>query len=205
MENTNIGNEQLNRIKIGLPKGDLFKYSSQIICALMGNCIKPKKLSYQNCKYEIYLTKLRDIPHLLENNILDVGITCDEWIVETGADVEIVKRLDWCDTKISLIGCEAIDSIKYITCITEYPNIAKKYFESKQIKHKIYKISGSSEAFVPHRFDYCVDCVETQSTLNANDLREIDILLSSKIVLAKAPSFELRIDELLERIEHIAL
>lgn len=207
MGNTNIGNKPLNRIKIGLPKGSFIKYSNKIIATLIGNCLEEKRLSYQNDLYEVYLVKLRDVPKLLENNIIDVGITCDEWLAETGAKVEVLKKLDWCDTKISLIGCIEIEKMadKKISCITEYPNIAKRYFEAKNIEHSIYTISGSSEAFVPNRFDYCIDCVETQGTLNANKLNEIEVILRSKIVLARSNQSNASIDELLGCIEGLVL
>lgn len=209
MENTSIGNNtNKKKIRIGLPKGSFIKYSNQIVSMLIGTPIVAKKLYYENDLYEIYLTKFRDVPKLIKNNVLDYGISCDEWITEIGEKIEIVTHLDWCDTKISLIGCESLESKKgqLVTCVTEYPNIAKRFFESKQINYSIYHISGSSEAFVPNCFDYCVDCVETQETLNANGLSELEIILKSKVALVTSSNKECALDNnLLSCIKNISL
>lgn len=69
------------------------------------------------------------------------------------------------------------------SCVTEFPNIASKYFKEQGIECNIFHISGSSEACVPQIFDWCIDCVETGTTLLENDLMEKEIILESKVAL----------------------
>ncbi len=174
-----------SKIRVGLPKGGLKSRSLFLIEKLLHKEIDKRKLSFSNEYFDIYLLKHRDIPRMVESGLLDIGITSIEWIEENGNDVEILHELDWCNTRVSLItSCfESSFSQTPVKCITEFPNIARRYFEEKGIPAFIYKISGSSEACVGSIFNCCVDCVETGATLAENGLIEYTVLLNSKIVV----------------------
>ena len=124
--------------------------------------------------------KHRDIPVLIEKGILDYGITSDEWLEETGAQLLRIKELDWCDTSIYLIvHKDSFGQLK--NCVSEYVNIARRYFKDNEME--IEYVSGSCEALVPTEFDCCIGCVESGVTLSQNDLIVRETLLQSKIVL----------------------
>ena len=174
-------------VKIGLPKGVVKSKSLELIEELLGIKADKNRLNFSKDDVNIYLLKHRDIPKLIERGKIDVGITSLEWIEETESYVEILQELDWCDTRISLISSKensVLDSDRTIHCITEFPNISKKFFEAnKKTNVKIELISGSSEALVPSLYNCCVDCVETGSTLKVHNLYEEHIILKSKVVL----------------------
>lgn len=173
-----------NMISIGLPKGGLKKYSLNFISNLIGEPVESKKLSFSTENYTIFLLKHRDIPRFLECGLIDVGITSIEWVEESGIELNLVMMLNWCDTRISLIESKEKDRTgDSRSCVTEFPNIASKYFKEQGIECNIFHISGSSEACVPQIFDWCIDCVETGTTLLENDLMEKEIILESKVAL----------------------
>lgn len=125
--------------------------------------------------------KHRDIPKMINEGLLDVGITSYEWIAESETNLKILKELDWCNTSIALIGKEMKNG--KAKCATEFSNIANRYIGERKLDIEVYKISGSGEAGIPGLFDYCVDCVETGETLKQNGLVVLDEILPSKIML----------------------
>lgn len=187
-------------MKLGLPKGIVKDKSLDLIKKLDGTIIGKSQLSFQIGNDIAILLKHRDIPKLIVEDYIDYAITSEEWIIESQNEknVEIIKKLSWCTTKIQLITKENTDIIK--TCVTEFYNISSKYFSGKDVE--IYKLSGSTEGSVGILFDSTIDCVETGNTLAENNLQAIDTLLISDLVLIKKlgkekTEFEERIVELL--------
>lgn len=193
-------------LRIGLPKGVVKQKSMSLIEQLVGSPINRKKLFHTDGRhFEFFLLKHRDIPHLLENGELDVGITSTEWILERRIPLHVLTELDWCDTRISLIGTrngKDRKSDKPLRCVTEFPNITKAYLEEAALQHNVtlVNLSGSSEGLVPHVFDCCVDCVETGETLAEHDLVEWKTIVESKIVVVckqPKPNGDSRLDVVL--------
>lgn len=183
-------------INIGLPKGNVFNKSKELVEKFTGNSIIDGKLKVGYENFRFYFLKHRDIPFFVESGKLDYGITSDEWIVETGVSVTRIKELDWCDTKIALIKSENYGG-DLLTCVTEFENIARKYFEDNV---QIERISGSSEALVPEMYSCCIDCVESGKTLNVNDLVIADIIMYSKMVLIGKTKTTIAIENILKHI-----
>lgn len=173
-------------IRIGLPKGTIKTKSLHVIRQLTGVDTPEKKLSYKNDVMEIFLLKHRDIPGLLSRNRIDIGVTSTEWLTECNCDLKVFKHLDWCDTRMSVIGKAGtqLHDLKQVRCVTEFPSIAANYFREQGIAQvDITAVSGSSESMVPSIFDISIDCVETGRTLRENGLIEIDIISHCKTVL----------------------
>lgn len=173
-------------LRIGLPKGTIKEKSFAVIRELLGIHAEGKRLSYSNAETEIFLLKHRDIPGLLARKVIDVGITSTEWLDECGDNLAILKNLDWCDTRVSVIAREGtkLCELKGIRCVTEFPSTAANYFRQQKISDvEIVTVSGSSESLVPSVFDVSVDCVETGRTLRENGLSEIHVISHCRTVL----------------------
>lgn len=83
---------------------------------------------------------------------------------------------------------ELIYSEKQIKVATKYPNIAEKYFRSKNKKVEIIKLNGSVElGAIVGLADCIVDIVESGKTLIENGLEVIEeiCLLSARIIVNK--------------------
>ncbi len=176
-------------MKIGLPKGNLLEESLRIITTMTGGLSHDGLLYYitPDKRYQFYLLKRQDIPQLVVNGRLDYGITSQEWIAETEVNINVLKQLDWEHTRICLLAPH--DSFPSgmedaITCVTEFPHIAKKYFELKEWRNvTIEQVTGSCEGLVPSVFDCAIDCVQTGRTANTHELAEHEVILTSTTVL----------------------
>lgn len=202
-----IEDDSVSTIRIGLPKGNVIGKSFQLVRHLIGENVDSRKLSFYKDNINILLLKHRDIPKMVENGQLDIGISSYEWIVENDNKVKIISELDWCNTRIALIG-NVQNKMEYdssVNCITEFPNIANKYFAQNKMCVDVTYISGSCEACVPEIADYCIDCVETARTLKDNDLEIKDVILESKMMLIVNENFtdNNMLSYLMEKIERL--
>ncbi|MDE5284938.1 MAG: ATP phosphoribosyltransferase, partial [Candidatus Blochmannia sp. A2] len=77
-----------------------------------------------------------------------------------------------------------IQSIKNIRIATSYPLLLKKYLDKKHIAFKLCLLNGSVEV-APRAglADAICDLVSTGATLEANGLREVEVVFSSNACL----------------------
>lgn len=188
-------------IKIASAKGNIQKKTKSLLETKFSVKIDEKKLSFSYRNYLFLFLKHRDIPNLLLNKKIDIGITSLEWIKEKNIDLAILYKLDWCNTKICCIKHkDTKESLERRVCVTEFPFIANEYFKNKKMNIEIQTISGSSEAYIPWLADVCVDCVETGSTLEKNNLEIEDIILESQIVVCTRKEDELKYKYIVKKI-----
>ena len=192
-------------IRIGLCKGDAIHRARQVITAQLEHEINHSVLHHVDHKRQVYfyLMKPRDVPKLVHDGVLDAGITLEEWVEEKGYPLHVYTSLDWCNTRISLLAPpthKVLDAAKKITCVTEFPNIASRFFESRGIQdYAIEHVAGSCEGFVPSIYDCAVDCVETGGTIRRHDLEEEVVILRSRAVLVtKSDKLSVKLKRTLE-------
>lgn len=171
---------------IALPKGVVLHRSMEIVRRLTGTEIDSRKLSFlDHREFQFLLAKHRDVPLLLKEGLVDIGITSTDWVVERALEWEPFMRLDWCDTRVSLIGrspmCHDLETPDELLCVTEFPRITSAYLTSHPLAEKVrvVHVSGSIEALVSSVCDLGVDCVETGSTLRSNGLHEVEVILQT--------------------------
>lgn len=181
-------------MNIGLPKGSIIVKSLELIETIINEKIDRKKLFFKKENINFYLLKHRDIPKLVYEGILDFGVTSEDWIEEFGKEFDKIKSLDWCDTRTSVISSterRILSLENELRCVTEFPNIAKRYFSEIGMHNvEVVYISGSSESLVPSIYDCCVDCVETGDTLKLHDLIEEEIINNSKVTIITKKSID---------------
>ncbi len=163
-------------IKVGLPKGRMAAQSRQI-CLALGAEIKPGVLRYETaldgCPVGIYLLKAPDIARMLKDDVLDLGLTGDEWLLEHDVPAE-----RWCaeggsyDASVCLLMAERDRrSLRWIrSVVTPYPRLARTLLKDVEPGCQILAVTGSSEGLVPDIGDACLDLVETGSTAACNGL-----------------------------------
>ncbi|MFH2106825.1 MAG: ATP phosphoribosyltransferase [Candidatus Micrarchaeota archaeon] len=125
---------------------------------------------------KIIFARALDIPWYVESKAADVGITGEDMIMESGADVEKLLKLNFGSCRIAL----ASQNGKKDRIATKLPNIAKKYFPNATI----INMNGGCEAAPKLGIsDAIVDQVSSGDTLNANNLNIDRILFESSIYL----------------------
>lgn len=152
----------------------------------------------------VMFTRAADIPEFVADGAADLGITGLDLIEEKEADVEILEDLNFGSATLVLAVPEdsKINNILDIDdgsiVATEFPNLTKKYLESKGINVKIVELSGSTEIapFIGIA-DIVADLTSTGTTLKMNHLKIIDTVLESSIkLIANKKSFKDKNDKI---------
>jgi ATP phosphoribosyltransferase len=136
----------------------------------------------------------QEIPTYVEEGFFDLGITGEDWIAETGADVVSVTALNYSkQTDLPVRVVLAVPRTSGVTSpgeiapgariSTEFPNITARYFEGLGIPVRVFLSYGATEAKVPEIVDAIVDLTETGSTLRRHGMEIIDVLLESRTQL----------------------
>jgi ATP phosphoribosyltransferase len=143
----------------------------------------------------VSILRPQEIPLYVQDGLFDLGITGEDWIAETGADLEVLTTLTYAKTgtghgtKVVLAVPKEhpANSAKEIPpgtrISTEFVELTKKAFADLGIDVKVSWSFGATEAKVPEIVDAIVDVTETGSTLRAHGMKIIETLLTSDPVL----------------------
>jgi ATP phosphoribosyltransferase len=143
----------------------------------------------------VSILRPQEIPSYVQDGSFDLGITGQDWVAETGADVEELTTLTYAKsgtghgTRIVLAvpndhPANAAAEIPGGTRIsTEFVGLTERYFEDLGIPVKVIWSYGATEAKVPEIVDAIVDVTETGNTLRAHGMKVIETLLTSDPVL----------------------
>ncbi|MFD2567565.1 ATP phosphoribosyltransferase [Pseudotenacibaculum haliotis] len=184
----------MSKLKIAIQKsGRLNEDSLRIIkdCGIsIDNGKDQLKAAARNFPLEVFYLRNGDIPQYLRDGVVDVAIIGENVLVEKGEDISFVERLGFSKCKVSLAvpkgqeykGMEFFDGKKIAT---SYPNTVKKYLTKRGVNTDIHLINGSVE-IAPNigLADGICDIVSSGSTLFKNNLKEVEVLLTSEAVLA---------------------
>jgi ATP phosphoribosyltransferase len=143
----------------------------------------------------VSLLRPQEIPVYVQDGLFDLGITGQDWIAETGADVEVLATLSYAKsgtghgTRVVLAvpadhpatSAEEIPPGSRIS--TEFERLTKRYFDDLGTDVHVVWSFGATEAKVPEIVDAIVDIAETGSTLRAHGMKIIDTLMTSEPVL----------------------
>ncbi len=192
-------------IRIALTKGRLEKNSITLFeemgldCSELKN--KGRRLVLPVDKYEVVLAKAADVITYVEHGVCDIGIVGKDTIAENNRSFYEVTDLGFGKCKFALAtksGAEFWGGYDVKCIATKYPNVARKFFESKGMDVRIIKIEGSVElAPLLELSDAIVDIVETGATIKENGLEVIeDIMPISARVIVNMASMKLRKEEI---------
>jgi ATP phosphoribosyltransferase len=184
-------------IKLGIPKGSLERATIELF-AKAGWRISTSERSYfpsiDDPEVTCSLVRAQEMARYVENGVLDVGLTGLDWILECGADVEMVSDLVY--SKVStnkakwVLACPASSPIQRLehcagkTISTELVAFTRRYFEERHIPVKVEFSWGATEAkAVDGLVDAIVEVTETGTTLRANGLKIVHTLLETNTKL----------------------
>jgi ATP phosphoribosyltransferase len=143
----------------------------------------------------VSLLRPQEIPVYVQDGLFDLGITGQDWIAETGADVEELASLAYAKsgtghgTRVVLAvpADHPATSAKEIPpgsrISTEFERLTRRYFEDLGIDVHVVWSFGATEAKVPEIVDAIVDITETGSTLRAHGMKIVETLMVSEPVL----------------------
>ncbi len=214
-------NENKFELSIAIPKGYLFESCVYILKKAGFNTEKLFELDRKLFTYSLkdklryIIARPMDVPVYVESGACDLGFVGKDVLAELESDV--IELLDLLNGKCRVIAAVLSDNLervkeKYehfgsIKVATKYPNIAKKYFDSKGMQVELIKLYGSLElAPVLGIADEIIDITATGKTLKDNNLVEIDEVLDSTLrLISNKVSYRLKFNNINEFLSKVKL
>ncbi|MGL4928589.1 MAG: ATP phosphoribosyltransferase [Plesiomonas sp.] len=191
-----------NRLRIAMQKsGRLSDDSRELLarCGVKINLQQQRLIAFaENMPIDILRVRDDDIPGLVMDGVVDLGIIGENVLEEEllgrqargeNPQYQTLRRLDFGSCRLSLAvpfdhSYNAPDSLTNARIATSYPNLLKRYMDEKGIPFKSCLLNGSVEV-APRAglADAICDLVSTGATLEANGLREAEVIYRSKAAL----------------------
>ncbi|MGI9273173.1 MAG: ATP phosphoribosyltransferase [Woeseiaceae bacterium] len=190
------------RIQIAVQKtGRLTEHSQDLLerCGLKLTKSKDRLFCFgENMPIDLLLVRDDDIPGLVSEDVCDLGIVGLNVVEEKRLELEASGReamfsqvfeLDFGHCRLSLaapdeVAYDGVQSLQNKRIATSYVALLKQFLDKNSIQAETVYFSGAVE-IAPKlgKADYICDLVSTGSTLDANGMREVDVLLDSEAVV----------------------
>ncbi|MFL2710230.1 MAG: ATP phosphoribosyltransferase [SAR86 cluster bacterium] len=190
-----------NRVKIAVQKsGRLSKDSLSILkkCGIEFSESSNKLfIKSTNMSIDLLMVRDDDIPKLVSQNIADLGIVGENVVKEkqlsdSSLQLNTLLKLGFSKCRLSFAKPKEMNlvEIQNKKIATSYPAIVKNYLDKKNVTAEIIEIHGSVELtpFVDIS-DIIVDLVSTGSTLESNNLTELETVMNSQAILIQSKKF----------------
>jgi len=198
--------DRQQRLRIAVQKsGRLTDESLDLLhrCGLKFSRGKDQLMCYgENMPLDVLFVRDDDIPDLVQEDVCDLGLVGLNVLEEkrlamlargTTPRIEILQKLDFGRCRLSLavpheFNYEGLSSIAGKRIATTYPHVLERFLRENGITAEIVTLSGAVE-IAPRlgRADLICDLVSTGSTLTANHLREVAVVLESQVCLVRTP------------------
>ncbi len=183
-------------LRLGLPKGSLQEATFRLFDAA-GFTIHADSRSYHPAiddpEIEPILLRPQEIPRYIGDGIIDAGLSGQDWVRDSGAELVEVCELEYSkatDRPIRIVLAVAEDSpyqspedLEGATIATEYVATTQRWFAERGVQVGVEFSWGACEVKVPHLVPAIVVNTETGSSLRANRLRILAELALSRTVL----------------------
>jgi len=151
----------MEKVKFAIPAGSLAKATFEIL-QRSGYKVSGQERTYRptinDSKIELKILRPQEIPVFISEGLQDVGITGQDWIRETGADVEVLQNLEYGKIKLIVAVPKSFETnsitdlmeqlwsrSKNFRVSTEYLNIAAEYIRNNPAYRKNF---GESEPLI---------------------------------------------------------
>ncbi|OEE84828.1 ATP phosphoribosyltransferase [Enterovibrio norvegicus FF-162] len=211
---------QTERLRIAIQKkGRLAKECFELLkrCGVKINVSGDRLVAHaENMPLDLLLVRDDDIPGLIMDGVVDLGVIGENELeevrlerVKVGEPSEYnkLRRLDFggCRLSVSVEKDQDYNGPQDLAgkrIATTYPNILKAYLDQQDVKFSTCMLNGSVEV-APRAglADAICDLVSTGATLEANGLKEAEVIFRSKAVLIQRTG-EFAVDkaELIDRL-----
>jgi ATP phosphoribosyltransferase len=179
-------------LRVGVPKGSLQETTIKLF-AHAGYQIGVSSRSYyptiDDPEIECILIRAQEMARYVEQGVMDAGITGLDWVLENKAKVKELADLKapWPNYRpvrwvLAVKEDSRFQSVKDLAgkrIATEAVGLTKGYLRKHGVSAEVEFSWGATEVKPPVLADAIVDVSETGSSLRANDLRVIDVVLES--------------------------
>jgi ATP phosphoribosyltransferase len=133
---------------------------------------------------DVKLLKPQNIVEMLHQGTRDAGFTGADWVAEL--DGELVELLDTGLDPVRVVAAAPAALLeggrlprRRLTVASEFERLTRAWIERAGIDAEFVRSYGATEVFPPEDADLIVDLVATGSTLRANQLVEVGLVLAS--------------------------
>jgi ATP phosphoribosyltransferase len=181
-------------LKVGFPSGSL-EESTLDLFRRAGYKVAVAPRSYvpriDDPELRGLMFRAQEIAKYVERGVVDVGLTGNDWILESGADVVVVEELVYSKSTSRPVRwvlavpedspVRKVEDLQGKRVATELVSATRRYLEERGVEAEVEFSWGATEvkAGIPGVADAIVDGTETGSSLRANRLRIVETLLES--------------------------
>jgi len=173
--------------RLGLPKGRM-EQSVLTLLADAGIRVRPSARGYRPDVSlpgaEAKMLKPQNIVEMLALGSRDVGFAGADWVAELEADV--VELLDTGLDPVQLVAAAPVALLeggqlpkRRLVVASEYERLTRRWMGASGLCAEFVRSYGATEVFPPEDADVIVDNTATGSTLEANGLAIVDVLMRS--------------------------
>ena len=204
-------------LNFGLPKGSLEEATIKLF-GRAGFSISKSSRSYKPCwddpELDGRFVRAQEMSRYVEDGFFDCGLTGRDWVRENRSDVEIVADLiysrasnrisKWVLAVPMQSDVQTVKDLEGKSIATELVQVTRDYLKENEVEAEVEFSWGATEVKVPELVDAIVDLTETGSSLRANNLRVVDVLMETNTVLI-ANKRSLQDPDKKAKVENIAL
>lgn len=189
-------NQQVKKnVRLGLPKGRMWPEVARLLSDA-GCPVHTTQREYRPSVpisgIEVKILKPQNIVEMLHRGSRDIGFAGCDWVVENGAS--LVELLDTGLDAVRLVVAapsgwlwEEFRPPQEFVIATEYQNIGRQWIARKGLLATLVRSFGATEVFPPEDADAIIDITATGSTLEANNLEILEVIMSSTTRLYAHP------------------
>jgi ATP phosphoribosyltransferase len=181
-----------NRLRLGIPKGSL-QETTQSLFQRAGYNLRVSGRSYypdiDDAEIQCILIRPQEMARYVAQGILDCAITGLDWILETGADVAELADLRapwpnygtvrWVMASKEGSPFATVADLQGKRIATEAVGMTKRFLAAHGVTAEVEFSWGATEVKPPILADAIVDVSETGSSLRANQLKVMHVVLES--------------------------
>ena len=184
------------KLRLGIPKGSLENATIDLF-RRAGFTIVTSSRSYfpviDDPEIECMLIRAQEMARYVEDGILDAGLTGRDWVEENAADVEPLADLIYAKQSFGKVRWvlaapesspfQSVQDLQGKIIATELVETTKRYLARNGVSAKVEFSWGATEVKPPVLADAIVEVTETGSSLRANNLRILEVVLESNTQL----------------------
>jgi len=180
------------KLKLGLPKGSLQEATVRMFKKAgfnLGMSDRSYFPSIDDTEIECILLRAQEMSRYVEDGILDVGLTGNDWIRENGSNIIRVSELIYAKQSMRPVRwvlavpqnskIKSVKDLKGKRIATELVKVTEDYLRKNKVKAHVEFSWGATEVKALIGLDAIVEVTETGSSLRANNLREVATVCES--------------------------
>ncbi len=184
------------KLKLGVPKGSLQEATFGLL-SKAGFHFSVSSRSYfpsiDDEELEAMLIRAQELPRYVEEGVFDAALTGYDWIIESGVEVvsvsdliyskQSMRKVKWVLAVHESSSVKSVKDLEGKRIATEVVNITKNYLAKNKVNALVEFSWGATEVKTPDLVDAIVEVTETGTSLRANKLRIVDVVLESNTKL----------------------